>query len=137
MNTQMTSIMINPFVKYKGLEFFGVLENISGRDDTKDVTFTSNRNWNQLGAELLYRFGENERFYVGGRYNTASGQQAGEETNKVKVNRVQFGGGWFMTPNILAKAEYVNQQYLDYPTSDIRYNGGKFDGVMLEAVIAF
>jgi hypothetical protein len=37
---------------------------------------------------------------------------------------------------ILAKLEYVNQTFLDYPVTNIR-NGGKFSGMMLEGVIAF
>lgn len=37
---------------------------------------------------------------------------------------------------ILAKLEYVNQEFLDYPTTNIR-NGGKFNGMMLEGVIGF
>ncbi len=47
-----------------------------------------------------------------------------------------MGGGWFVTPNVLAKAEYVNQKYLDFPTTDIR-SGGKFNGLMVEGVVAF
>jgi len=90
--------------------------------------------WNQNVGEVVYRF-LGEQVYVGGRYNTAWGQLAGI-TNDVKVNRYQLGGGWFVTPNVLAKAEYVNQKYLDFPTTDIR-NGGKFHGLMIEGVVAF
>ena len=50
--------------------------------------------------------------------------------------RWQVAGGWFVTPNILAKAEYVTQQYNGYPVNNIR-NGGTFHGVMLEGVVAF
>ena len=32
-----------------------------------------------------------------------------------------------MTPNILGKVEWVNQKYLDFPSTDIR-NGGQFKG---------
>jgi hypothetical protein len=34
------------------------------------------------------------------------------------------------------KAEWVNQKYNDFPTSDIR-SGGKFKGYMIEGVVAF
>ena len=131
----MTSIMVNPFVKFKGLEFFGVYESSSGRNDATDITFTDNRNWTQLAGELLYRIGKQEQAYIGARYNTASGQLAGVETDKVTVNRFNVGGGWFMTKNILAKVEYVNQAYVDYTSA--QFQGGKFNGVMIEAVIAF
>jgi hypothetical protein len=34
------------------------------------------------------------------------------------------------------KAEYVNQQYKDFPITDYR-NGGKFSGYVIEAVVGF
>ena len=48
----------------------------------------------------------------------------------------EFGAGWFMTTNILTKVTYTNQKYLDYPANNIK-NGGKFKGMMIEAVIGF
>ncbi|MDO5608020.1 MAG: hypothetical protein Q4G08_06145 [Capnocytophaga sp.] len=129
-NNQMTAFMINPFVKYKGLEFFGLIETVSGRATANADT----RNFTQLGSELLYRFGQNENFYVGGRYNTVSGEiVTGED---VKINRFNLGAGWFMTKNMLVKLEYVNQKYKDFPTAD-RLGGAKFSGFVAEAVIAF
>jgi len=135
--TEMTSIMINPFVKYQGLEFFGVFESSSGLNEAgPDAGLTDRRNWTQLGAEVLYRFGESEKVYVGGRYNSASGQLPGEQDDKVSVNRINIGGGWFMTRNVLAKLEYISQTYNDYPAgSDLE--DGKFNGVVIEAAIAF
>jgi hypothetical protein len=133
--TDMTSIMINPFVKFKGLEFFGVFETSSGFDKVADVD--GDRTWTQLAGELIYRFGKTENLYVGGRYNTVSGQLPGEESDKVTVNRFNVGGGWFMTKNILAKLEYMSQSYEDYPDSDLQFHDGKFSGIMIEAIIAF
>jgi hypothetical protein len=135
METNLTSIMINPFVKFRHLEFFGVYESATGRDDKKDLTFTGNRSWTQLGAELLYRIGNQEQLYIGGRYNSVSGQLPGQETTKVSVDRINLGGGWFMTKNILTKLEYVSQTYNDYTSA--QFQGGKFNGIMIEAVIAF
>jgi hypothetical protein len=117
---ELTAFMINPFVKFGGLEFFGIIETASGSDD---VT------WNHYAGELLYRFGATEDFYVGGRYNTANGED-------VSVNRFNVGGGWFMTKNVLAKVEYVNQQYNDFPAGTYR-DDAKFNGFNIEAVISF
>lgn len=135
MNTDLTSIMFNPFIKLNGLELFGVVEFVSGRDDVADAAFSGNRNWTHTGAELLYRFGAEEDLYVGARYNVASGQLPGQENDKVSVNRFNIGGGWFMTDNVLAKLEYVSQSYNDYPAGV--FDEGKFSGIMLEAVIGF
>ena len=46
------------------------------------------------------------------------------------------GGGWFITPSVMAKAEYLKQTYFGYPVNNIK-NGGNFNGLMLEGVIAF
>jgi hypothetical protein len=37
---------------------------------------------------------------------------------------------------ILGKIEYVNQEYRNFPTTNIK-NGGKFNGFMVEGVVAF
>ena len=129
-----TAVMINPFVKVGGLEFFGTIETSKGGDSRNNTE--EDRTWNQFAGELLYRFGPRENVYVGGRYNTASGKLAAADASEVTINRTQFGAGWFLTKNILAKFEYVTQKYKDFPTGDF-YNDGKFDGYMIEAVIAF
>lgn len=126
----MTSVMINPFLKYKGLEFFGIFESASGRN----LVETDRRTYNQYAAELIYRFGNTENLYFGGRYNKVNGKLISGDD--ISVDRYNIGGGWFMTKNILAKLEYVNQKYDGYPTTNIRRDG-KFNGFMLEAVISF
>ena len=76
-----------------------------------------------------------DRLYVGGRYNTVNGQLAGI-ANDVTVERAQIGGGWYVTPNVLTKLEFVRQNYESFPSSDIR-SGGKFEGFVVEGVVAF
>ena len=83
----------------------------------------------------MYRFLPGERLHVAARYNTVSGELAGSRAD-VSINRFQVGAGWFVTPNILVKAEYVTQSYNDFPSTDIRHEG-EFKGFMLEGVIAF
>jgi hypothetical protein len=125
------SYVINPFVQFHGLEFFGNIERAKGRAAGE----TANRTWNQNVGEVVYRFLPDQRLYVAARYNTVKGQLT-VGTPDVTVKRTQVGGGWFLTPNLLTKIEYVNQKYLDFPTTDIR-NGGKFKGFMVEGVVAF
>jgi hypothetical protein len=126
-----TALVFNPFVKYKGLEFFGSFEQAKG----KAANETVDRTWNQTGGDVVYRFGAEEKFYFAGRYMKVSGTLAGSGL-EVSIDRVQFGGGWFISKNILAKLEYVTQKYDDFAATDIR-NGGKFNGLMLEGVIGF
>ena len=129
-NNEITAFIINPFVKFQGLEFFGVYEVASGKAAAEPDT----RNFNQYGAELIYRRGAEENIYLGGRYNLVSGEM--NDGNDVDITRINFGGGWFLTNNILAKAEYVNQTYDGFAAGSI-FEDGSFNGIMLEAVISF
>ncbi|MBT8295698.1 MAG: hypothetical protein KJO51_04720, partial [Gramella sp.] len=127
---EMTSFMINPFIKYGGLEFFGMIETTSGKDSGEADT----RTYNQFSGELLYRFGNEDDFHIGARYNTVNGDlKSGEE---IDVNRFQLGAGWFLTKNVLLKMEYVNQNYDGYPADKIQHEAS-FDGLMVEAAISF
>ena len=96
---------------------------------------TSERTFEQYAADVVYRFFRNEQLYVGARYNKAFGQLSGLPA-EVGARRWQVGGGWFITPNLLTKAEYVNQEFFGYPDTHIR-NGGEFDGLIFEGVVAF
>lgn len=129
-SNELTAFMLNAFVKYNGLEFFGLFENASGQAAAEP----SSRTANQLGAELLYRFGSEENFYLGTRYNTVSAELA--SGHDVDINRLNIGGGWFMTKNVLTKLEFVTQSYDGFPAATV-FNGGEYSGVMLEAIISF
>ena len=78
------------------------------------ATEIQRRTLRQLVGEGLYRFADN-KLYVGGRYNTVNGELAGIP-NDITVKRSQVGGGWFVTPNVLSKIEFVRQNYDDFPT---------------------
>ncbi len=129
---EVKTFMINPFLKYKGIEFFGTYENARGRT----ITETGMRQATQYAADLIYRFPEHsENFWVGVRYNTVTAAVSGFSQD-ITINREVASAGWFLTRNIMLKAEYVSQVYQNYPNSNI-LNGGKFSGTMLEASIGF
>jgi hypothetical protein len=123
--------VVNPFVKYRGLELFGNVETATGKANAE----LQKRTIRQLAGEGTFRFAPHEQLYVAARYNRVAGQLAGI-ANDISVDRWQAGGGWFVTPLVLAKVEYVVQRYHDFPTTDIR-NGGKFSGVMATGTVAF
>ena len=140
-----TAFQINPFIKYGGLEFFGVFEQSVGNNgatDGEDGRFT------HIGAELLYRFGSWDQFYIGGRYNSVSGYgdyaEGGTKPETKTINRVNLGGGWFITKHTLVKLEYVSQNYNENfrgtwgnPDAPNELTSGKFNGIVLESVISF
>ncbi len=129
---EVRTFMVNPFLKYKGLEFFGTYENARGRT----ISETGNRQAVQYAADLVYRFpARTENFWIAGRYNTVKATINGNPQD-ISIDREVASAGWFLTRNIMLKAEYVHQVYKNYPTANI-LNGGKFYGTMLEASIAF
>jgi hypothetical protein len=77
---------------------------------------------------------------VGGRANTAKGALANTSTisyaNDVSVDRYASSFGWYITPVLLLKGEYMQQKYFGFPANDIR-NGGKIQGFVLEGVVSF
>ena len=110
------------------------------------LTKLENRSFNQYAVDALYRFA-NDKVYIGGKYNVVEGDLAfGQSTaqpnisqgarDNVKVERTAIAAGWFVTPNILMKAEYVTQKYRDFPAADLR-NNGKFEGFVVEGIIGF
>lgn len=104
-----TAIQINPFIKFQGLEFFGVYEMTNNGAETESGDEVGG-SFTQLGAEAIYRFGGKEQLYLGGRYNAISGELT-ETAATREINRLNLGGGWFLTKNILTKVEYVSQTH--------------------------
>lgn len=142
---KVTSFMLNGFVKFHGLEFFGTYETSKGRAASEafisggDTTFHAKRAASQYAAELIYRIGENENYFIGARYNAMKAQQYVNTTTApldININRYQIVAGMYFTDNVMMKVEYVNQNYNGFRTTDIR-NGGNFKGLMLEACVGF
>lgn len=128
---KVSALMGNVFLKVGGLEWFTTLETSKGR--AKNAT--SERKATQFASDLVYRFGGTQNFWVGARYNTVKAAVVGF-TEDVKLDRVAVSGGWYVTKNVMAKAEYVQQNYKQFPTNDIR-SGGKFNGLVIEAIVGF
>jgi hypothetical protein len=127
------AVMINAFAKYKGAEIFGTYEISNGHSKAQ----TEARQATQFAIEGIYRFGKNENLYGGLKYNVVNAEMPiGTAIQDIQVDRMAIAGGWFISQNILVKAEYVNQKYKDFPQTDFR-SQGKFNGVVLEAAISF
>lgn len=133
-SNEITAFQINPFVKYKGLEFFGTYEMSKGKANAESAT----REMTQVAGEVIYRFLPREQAYIGARYNTVNGQLAGID-NDISIDRTEIAAGWFATKNLLLKAAYVNQNYNDFPDNEQygKFFEGNFNGIMIEAVIGF
>lgn len=139
---EVTAFMVNPFVKFHGLELYGTLERVEGRAGNEAENL--GRAWTQVGADGIFRFLPREQAYVAARFNRASGELAGPTADgaitslgaDVSIDRYEFAAGWFPTRNLLLKVGYVNQQYNDFPGTNI-LNGGEFNGFTIEGTLAF
>jgi len=118
--SQMTTIQGALTVGFKGLEVFGFYENMTGMRRGADQHF------NQLGVQAKYAY---KSFFLATRYNTVDNNEGST------VNRLNVGGGWFMTENVVVKLDYVNQQY-EGPAHG-HLDGGMFSGLVFEAGISF
>ncbi len=127
--SNVAAIVVNPFLKYQDLELFGNFETATGGAATEN-----DRTWRQSAVDVVYRLAD-DRAYLAGRWNTASGKLP-LMADAVTVTRLQFGAGLFITSNILAKLEYVQQTYTDFPTTDVRH-GGSFKGLMVQGAVLF
>jgi hypothetical protein len=154
LSDRVTALMGNLFLKYKPLDFLAVesfttIEKATGAKASEEF----NRNANQFATDLIFRFGKDENFYIGGRYNTLSADIAksnavapvapytiGQDlvpAYKLDVSRLAISGGWYVTKNMLAKIEYSNQTYGNVPNVNYILNGAEFHGISAEAVISF
>ncbi|MBN1158618.1 MAG: hypothetical protein JXA61_04495 [Bacteroidales bacterium] len=124
------SLMVNLFTLFKGFEFFGTYEIASGNYASGDEF-----RFSQIGVEGLLRFGGQEQFYAGARYNLVKGNPIAASDHDRYVNRIQIGGGCFMLKSTVLKFEYVKQNYRDFIT-DYGEDAG-FNGMMIEAAISF
>ncbi len=153
---KISTYMVNLFWQMGGLELFGTFETAAGRSN-KEVT---DRKMTQIAADLIYRFGKTG--YIGGRFNTVTANLSDFTVynNAVpvtdpnygtaltfrdsKISRIAIAAGWYVTDNVLMKAEYVSQTYTDFYSAKLAdddmkdyRSGGKFNGVVVEAVVGF
>ena len=129
---QITALQLNGFVKFKGLEFFGTLENAKGKLHAEK----EKRKANQYAADLVYRFGKDENLFVGARINTVTGQFLTNNTAEQSSTRTALAAGWFILPNVMMKGELMKQTYSDFPTGNV-LSGGQFDGFVMQAIVGF
>ncbi len=124
------AVQVNPYVQYGNLELFGVIEKSKGHTAQE----TADRQVTQYDADAVYHLLDNKLF-VGARYNTVSGEFTAPGADE-GADRSVLSAGWFVTPNVLLKGEYVTQKYTGFDASSI-LDGGKFHGIVVQGSVAF
>jgi hypothetical protein len=126
---QHKSYQINPFVKAGNLELYGAYEIVKDQSDAEG-------SFKQIAGDVVYRFGTDNKLYIASRINKVTSNSSASADDQI-VSRFNLTGGWFLTPNILAKLEIVNQTYTGAGFDGGLYDGGKFNGFVLETTISF
>lgn len=121
---------LNPYVEFADLEVFGVAEVAHGRT-AKETEIRSVR---QLAVDGTYRLLD-ERAYMAARWNRVTGEMFVPGTDQ-QSDRVALAGGWFVTPNVLLKAEWVRQGFDGFATDHI-LREGQFTGVIFQGAVSF
>ena len=123
------------------LELYGHVGRTQDKDINGSAAGTPEETWNYYAANAVYRF--TPTVYGAVRYSAATTDMlAGRETDG-KVDRIQVGGGFWLTKNMLMKLEYVTQKYSGFRQGDMVNNGiqawrdPEFDGFVAEVSFAF
>jgi hypothetical protein len=97
--------------------------------------------WTYGAAEAVYYF--NPRVYVASRYSIALANEIGGQSSNGMAHRIQVGGGYWVTRNVLAKIEAVYQTFDGFDAADgivgsvDAGNDPEFYGVIFEVSFAF
>lgn len=131
---------LNFYTEYKGLGFLFGYDYVF----VKEKDFNANDKFSQYYADLVYRFGPSDKFYLAGRWNWSKLQDATSVSTTVNSisKEWEIGAGWFLLPNILIKAAYINvdmegQNEPTVTTSGWLNGEAKYNGVVFQASVAF
>lgn len=97
--------------------------------------------WRYYAGDVVYRF--TPAIYAAARYSAADAMKISNIHSNGKVDRIQFGGGLWLTRNLLVKVEYVTQKYRGFTQGNMVNNGiqawrnPSFKGVVSEVSFAF
>ena len=111
------------------------------KDINGSAAGTPEEKWTYYAADVKYEL--TPALYAAARYSAATTDMLGGRATGGKVNRIQFGGGFWLTKNMLMKVEYVTQKYSGFRQGDMVNNGiqawrdPEFNGFVAEVSFAF
>ena len=132
----------------KPMEWYGHMGWFQDTDMNGSVSGTPTESWFYYTAEGLYRF--TDRLYAALRYSGAAARhQVSSANSQIDIDsdglahRFQIGGGYWLTKNILVKAEYVYQIFRSFGSDGSQVAGvdawadPEFKGVITEVSFSF
>ena len=136
---QVTAYQIDAAYKFDPIRLYGMYGNSKDADINGTDAGAPAEEWTYYGAEAQWNL--SEVLYLAGRYNQAAASQIAGASSDATINRIQGGLGFWLTPVVLLKAEYVTQQYHGLPDG---YNGipdvggnPSFSGLLTEFSVKF
>jgi hypothetical protein len=123
------------------VKFYGHL----GRTQDKDINGTAagapEETWNYYAGEVKYHI--TPAIYAAARYSGAVTEMLAGAASDGKVNRIQIGGGFWLSRNLLLKGEYVQQKYTGFANGQMVNNNiqawrdPEFSGFITEVSFSF
>ena len=123
------------------LKLYGHVGMTKDRDTNGPAAGRPQECWNYFAAEAKYNL--TKTLYGAVRYSGAYADKLNDVKSDGKVDRIQIGGGLWMTKNILVKVEWVDQKYRGFASGDVVNNGiaawrnPEFKGMVSEVSFAF
>ena len=122
------------------VELYASYGRTSDADTNGSAVGSPEESWDYYAAEALYRF--SDRLYTGVRYSAADADRLRDTASEGSVQRLQVGGGFWATDNLLVKLEYVTQDYRDFLVGDLvsgvqAWRDPSFDGLVAEVSFSF
>ena len=123
------------------LELYGHVGRTQDLDINGSAPGTPEEKWTYYAGDVVYRI--NPSLYAAARYSNAAASTLNGAPTDGKVNRIQVGGGLWLSKNLLVKVEYVNQKYSGFAEGQIVNNGiqawrdPQFSGVISEVSFSF
>jgi hypothetical protein len=122
-------------------EFYGNLGYVQDADPNGSLPGSPETSWTYGAAEAVYYF--TPRVYAASRYSLATANEISGTSADGLAHRIQIGGGYWVTRNVLAKLEGVYQTFSDFDASEGLIGGvdasqdPSFYGVIFEVSFAF
>lgn len=98
-------------------EFYGNYGDTKDADTNGPLPGKPVEEWIYYAGQIVY--GVTPEIYVASRYSAGRPDSLAGRTSNGTVDRIQFGGGYKVTENMLVKLELVKEQYSGFKTGEI------------------
>ena len=123
------------------LKLYGHYGMTQDKDINGSVAGEPEEKWNYYAADAKYEI--TPSIYAAARYSAATTSMLAGKDSDGKVNRIQVGGGYWLSKNLLLKIEYVTQKYSGFAEGQVVNNNiaawrdPEFSGFISEVSFSF